>query len=164
MTKGQKVFITACILALLAIVVVSVYNALPRKSHQPQPIAKLSQDPGGCSQCIAKNCYAAPCNMECRLVGDGCETIVMGGAAQPYEPETKSRNGDYAEFYLQRVLRLNNAMRMAGIEVGDTIERVNGNYAGSDLEFAKLVISLPAGTILRVWKRNGAGISDVELQ
>jgi S1-C subfamily serine protease len=94
--------------------------------------------------------------MECRLLGtNSCETIIMGGAQAPYTPESKS-GGDYAEFLVQRVVKSNAAMAAAGIEVGDTIIRVNNVYAGSDLEFARLVLSLPKGTELTVWKQNGS--------
>lgn len=112
----------------------------------------FSSNPGGCSQCINGNCYSAPCNLECRIVGDGCETIVMGGSAKAYKQNRKvlEDNYDYAQFFMQRVERCNLAMTAAGISIGDTIERVNGVYAGSDEAFAKLVLRLPYGTLLTV--------------
>jgi hypothetical protein len=46
-------------------------------------------------------------------------------------------------------------MERAGVELGDIVIRVNGTYAGSDLEFAKLVLRLPEGTALLLWKSTG---------
>lgn len=166
MTKKQISVIAFLIFAAFfgGAILQAILEKTAEKREVTPPVALFSQqEPGGCSQCLGKNCYSAPCNMECRLVGDGCETIVMGGGAAPYSPETKAADGDYAMFYLQRVIKNNEAMRVAGIEIGDTIERVNGDYAGSDLEFAKQVLTLPKGTVLRVWKRNGAGTADITL-
>jgi hypothetical protein len=128
---------------------------VPSTTPPPQTIATFQGDPppqGGCSQCLAGNCYAASCNLECRLLATGCETIVMGGAQQEYTPGMKASNGDYAEFYMQMVLKNNQSMQDAGIKYGDLITKVNGIYAGSDLEFAKLVLKLPKGTRLQVFR------------
>lgn len=145
-------------LAFCLLILGAVHFLMPARPQTPQQILAFQGDPppqGGCSQCLGGNCYSAPCNMDCVPVGNGCETRVMGGAAAPYEPETKKANGDYAEFFMQRVVKNNEAMQAAGIEIGDTVVRVNGIYAGSDLEFANLVRTLPKGTTLTIWKMNG---------
>ncbi len=108
---------------------------------------------GGCQQCLAGRCYAATCNMDCRLLEEGCETIIMGGALAAYNPKFRSDlNYDYAQFFMQRVERCTRSMTDAGIEIGDTIERVNGVFAGSDEEFAKMVSYIPRGTFFTVRK------------
>jgi hypothetical protein len=139
---------------MLLVLVVSICNQPPK----PGPHYALLSDPqtesGGRSQCLANNCYSAPPNLECRLVGDSCETIVMGGAQQDYSPEMKAK-GEHAEFFMQRVIKNNQAMQSAGIETGDMVTRVNGIYAGSDLEFSKLILSLPKGTKLSLWTNKG---------
>jgi S1-C subfamily serine protease len=153
MNKLKKLTISIMLVAIVALGITAYVN---------RPIDKVPQallsDPqsesGGRSQCLANNCYSAPANLECRLVGDSCETITMGGSAQEYTPDTKKNGGDYAEFYMQRVVKNNEAMAKAGIVIGDVIERVNGVYAGSDLEFAKLVLKLPKGTTLQAWRNN----------
>lgn len=159
MTKKQILFIVT----IIAMIVTIVYLAIAIKQPAPQyftntPFSNTQSlsSFGGCSQCLGNQCYAAPCNMDCRPVGDGCETIVAGGGeGGMYSPETKAANGDYAEFFMQGVIKNNNAMVKAGIKVGDVVERVNGIYAGSDLEFAKLVLHLPNGTVLKVKRSNG---------
>jgi hypothetical protein len=153
MNKKQTIFIVCCVALLLLVVVVSIRNVPPKQ--QAQPVGLLQGDPppqGGCSQCLGNNCYSAPCNMDCVPVGNGCETRIAGGAEQPYTRDTKANNGDYAEFYLQIVLKNNEAMEKAGVQYGDLVTRVNGVYAGSDEQFAKLVLSLPAGTKLQIFR------------
>jgi len=150
------------IVAVVAVILAVMYFSLRSQSAphaDPQAFAALQGgDPppsGGCSQCLAGNCYSAPCNMDCILLNPGCETRVMGGAQQEYTPDTRKSGGDYAEFLMQRVLKNNEAMQAAGVELGDSVIRVNGVYAGSDLEFAKLVLRLPKGTVLLLWKSTG---------
>lgn len=160
MTKERIIFFAA--LALTVFIVVGVWSARTLLQPPQALIAVQGGDPppqGGCSQCLGKQCYSAPCNMDCRPVGDGCETVVAGGAQQDYTPETKKNGGDYAEFFMQRVVKNNAAMEAAGIEIGDVITKVNGSYAGSDLEFAKLVLRLPRSTELTVWKSSGAKLN-----
>ncbi len=110
---------------------------------------------GGCEECYGNTCVQAPCNFDCKHHGTWCETFVMGGAQQEYTPETKLVDGDYAEFYIQRVMKNNKAMEAAGIKVGDTITHVNDIFAESARKFGELVIRLPKGTRLRVMKQNG---------
>jgi hypothetical protein len=152
MTKSKFLIIIAGIVLVLAFAWFSLVSQSPT---QVKPLVAVQNNQGGCSQCLGNHCYAAPCNLECRLVGDGCETIVMaGGMAGAYSPEVKANGGDYAEFFIQRVVRNNAAMEAAGIQLGDTVTRVNNIYAGSDLEFAKLVLSLPKGTVLTLLNKD----------
>ena len=157
MTRLEKSIVA--FVAFVIIVAVFFFVTRPPASTPKQAVAILQGDPppegGGCSQCLGNNCYSAPCNMDCLPVGSGCETRVAGGAQQEYTPETKKNGGDYAEFSMQRVLKLNMAMEKAGVEIGDTVTRVNDIYAGSDLEFAKLVLKLPKGTRLSLWTSKG---------
>lgn len=145
----------ALLLAAFVLLVVVAYPFLPKSQPETAKplISTQESEPGGRGQCLGKQCYTSPPNLECFPVGDGCETRVLGGAQQEYTPETKSSNGDYAEFFMQTVAKNNLAMEKAGIQYGDVIKRVNGIYAGSDLEFAKLVLKLPTGTKLQVWRR-----------
>jgi hypothetical protein len=155
MSKLKYIVITV----IAAMIVAAVLIWLPKEqTAPPQNIATFQGDPppqGGCSQCLGGNCYSAPCNMDCVGPPPNCETRVMGGAQAEYTRETKAKGGDYAEFYIQRVIKNNSLMESAGVEIGDVIERVNGTYAGSDLEFAKLVLRLPKGTRLTVWTKAG---------
>jgi hypothetical protein len=142
-------------LAAFVLLIVAILLLLPK----PQPetvkpfVSSQQTDPGGRGQCLGNQCFSSPPNLECFPVGNGCETRVLAGAQQEYTPDTKAQNGDYAEFFMQTVAKNNLAMEKAGIQYGDVIMRVNGVYAGSDLEFAKLVLKLPAGTKLQIWRR-----------
>lgn len=157
MKRFEKLWFAGSCLVALVIAGLLFFWSPGNKPQAPdaQTLVAQSQEQGGCSQCLANNCYSAPCNMECILVGNGCETRVMGGAQAPYTPATREAGGDYAVFFMQRVIRGNSAMEAAGVIFGDTVVRVNGVYAGSDQEFAKLVLSLPKGTVLTVWKSTG---------
>jgi hypothetical protein len=155
MSNKKLFFLIAGIASILIIVCLALIRL---STIQPKPFAAVQNNQGGCSQCIANNCYSAPCNLECRLVGpDSCETIVMGGGmAGAYSPEVKAQGGDFAEFYLQRVVRNNAAMTAAGIEIGDTLTHVNNQWAESQLKFAELVLTLPKGTTFRGLKKDGS--------
>lgn len=112
-----------------------------------------------CEKCIGATCYGAPCNMDCRHYGKWCETWVMGGGDLPFDGNlymTKRDAYDFAEFLCQRVMTCNRRMHKAGVEVGDTVVRVNGQFADTVEEFAKLVLALPAGTELDLIKTDGS--------
>jgi hypothetical protein len=152
MSKTKKLFIAAGIFCILAV----VFFCIPKSTPQPQ--ALLASEPallnnGQRSQCIANFCYSAAPNLECKQYDGWCETIVMGLTAGDYDPTKKSTYTDLAQFFMQRVERNTDLMEKAGVEIGDTVERVNGIYAGSDLEFAKLVLRLPKGTVLLLWRK-----------
>lgn len=159
MTNQAKVFFGAfATFALLVIVVFFVVN----KSGNETTTPKLLGGYGGCSQCLGNNCYQAPCNMDCNTSGDRCETVVMGGAQFEFNLDTKTQDGDYAQFNMGNsnssaaiVERNNAAMKDAGIAIGDKVLSVNGESAKTDLEFAKLVLKLPKGTKLTVQKASG---------
>lgn len=146
---------------ILLLVAVNLYLNGPRiETDEPVTLAvEVVQEPpaptlqaGPCQQCVGVNCYSASCNLECRHYGTWCETWVMGGGDQPYTQATKAAGGDYAEFFLRRVMKPNTRMEKAGITVGYLITHVNGMYASTDEGFAALVEVMPKGVVLGVMK------------
>lgn len=143
----MKKYLLICL--LLAFTACSNSGAVNRNAA-PEPEAQVSpQNNGQCEQCIAANCYAGGCNLQCKHYGSWCETIVMGD----YSPETIAAN-EVAFFIVQRVEKLNSKLRAAGVQVGDTITHVNDQFAGENdavkLRFSDLVLTMPKGMRLRI--------------
>lgn len=111
---------------------------------------------GDCQRCDGGgNCLGAPCNLQCKFVGENsCETIVAGGGGdvppEGYSKYIAERTAMFSQGY--RVERCTGLMTKAGIVVGDWVSHVNGKFPQSLDDFAELVKDLPKGTILKVWK------------
>jgi hypothetical protein len=114
---------------------------------------------GGCQRCDGGgNCLSAPCNMDCRNLGNGqCETIIMGGGGDVppegggnYAKEMKEKLAAFYQAY--KVDRCTELMTQAGINVGDWVTHVNGKFPNSLDEFGEMVKHLPEGTVFKVWK------------
>jgi hypothetical protein len=112
--------------------------------------------PGGCQRCTGSGlCTAATCNYDCRMVTETeCETIIMAGGGdvppEGYSAYIKERTALFSQGY--RVERCTGLMTKAGISEGDWISHINGKFPQSLDDFAAMVLDLPKGTVLKVWK------------
>lgn len=105
------------------------------------------------SKCEGGTCVAASPQFECEYLGEGqCETYVMGGGDGG---AFKTKTLDHAEFLLQRVTVCSKAMKRAGIEIGDTITHVDGQFFNDVDSFAAAVLDL-RGKSLRFIRPDGS--------
>jgi hypothetical protein len=113
---------------------------------------------GACEQCDGGgNCLSTTCNKECRHLGDVCETIFMGGInGREVEGMTKKQKAGLARFLPCFIIEnCTELMLKAGIAIGDLVTHVNGKFPQDLRDFAALVESLPAGTVLKIWRQDG---------
>lgn len=155
-----KTWIPIAIVAVFVSFIIVVAFLGERKP--PQPVALVaSPEPqnGGHSQCIGSLCFTAPPNMDCILVGDGCETRIMGLAGESYDPEKRSEKTDFAVFVVHKsgyeILKLNSLLESVGLNAGDSVTEVNGKSPSNQVEFAGWVIKMEKGMVLSGFKKDG---------
>jgi hypothetical protein len=113
---------------------------------------------GACEQCDGGgNCLSTTCNKECRQHGETCETIIMGGInGLQVENLSDKQKAGLAKFLPCFIIEQCTVLMLkAGIACGDLVTHVDGKFPQDQDDFASLVESLPAGTVLKVWKQNG---------